>query len=147
MKKDRITVMLTINRMGIGGAEKQLLALIKGLDKKRFKPIVVTLHPSRALEDEAKSVPGVEYICLNRKSKYNFFTLITILRLLRNKHVDIIQPFLTPATFFTLLPAVINRTPVKIITERSNFRANPGRGYRLYLHVEDFLAPASGGRM
>jgi glycosyltransferase involved in cell wall biosynthesis len=139
MEKDRITVMLTINKLIIGGAEQQFLELVKGLDKDRFNTIVVTLYPGGELEEEVKKIPGMEYICLNRKGKYNFFTLFTILRLLRQKRVDIVQPFLTPATFFTLLPAVIKRTPVKIITERGNLRRNPGRGYNLYLRLEDCL--------
>jgi glycosyltransferase involved in cell wall biosynthesis len=136
---NKINVMLTINKMIIGGAEQQFLELVKGLDKTHFKPIVVTLQPGGDLEPEIKSLPGVEYICLNRKGKYNFVTLFTMLRLLRKKNVEIIQPFLTPATFFTLVPAVMNRTPVKIVTERGNSRAKPGFGYRIYLGIEDFF--------
>ena len=139
MKNDKITVMLTINKLLIGGAEQQFLELVKGLDKQRFNTIVVTLYPGGDLEEEVKNIPGIEYICLNRKGKYNFSTIITILRLLQKKHVDVIQPFLTPATFFTLLPAVINRTPVKIVTERGSMRRTVGRGYRVYLRIEDFI--------
>ena len=140
MKNEKTTVMLTINKLIIGGAEQQFLELVKGLDKNRFNTIVVTLYPGGELEEEVKNIPGIEYICLNRKGKYNFFTLITILRLLRKKHVDVIQPFLTPATFFTLLPAIINRTPLKIVTERASSRKKLGRGYILYLRIEDLLA-------
>ena len=139
MKKDRITVMLTINKLLIGGAEQQFLELVKGLDKNRFNTIVVTLYPGGDLEDEVKNIPDIEYVCLHRKGKYSFFTLFSVFRLLWKKHVDIIQPFLTPATFFTLLPAVIKRTPVKIITERGNLRRNTGLGYNLYLRFEDWL--------
>jgi glycosyltransferase involved in cell wall biosynthesis len=139
MKNGKTTVMLTINKLIIGGAEQQFLELVKGLDKTRFNTIVVTLYPGGELEEEVKNIPGIEYICLNRKGKYNYFTLITILRLLRKKHVDVIQPFLTPATFFTLLPAVINRTPLKIVTERASARKKLGKGYSFYLRIEDLL--------
>ncbi len=137
--KQKITVMLTINKMIIGGAEQQFLELAKGLDKSRFRLIVVTLYPGGDLEPEIKNIPNIEYICLNRKSKYNYVLLFTMLRLLRQKNVDVIQPFLTPATFFTLLPAVINRTPVKVITERGNKRSKPGLGHSFYLRIEDFF--------
>jgi glycosyltransferase involved in cell wall biosynthesis len=139
-----ITVMLTINKMIIGGAEQQFLELAKGLDKRHFKTIVVTLYAGGDLEPEVKNLPGIEYICLNKKNKYNFFTLFTILRLLRQKHIDVIQPFLTPATFYTLVPAVINRTPVKVITERGNKRSKPGLGHSLYLRAEDFFTRFAG---
>jgi len=60
--------------------------------------------------------------------------------LLRQKRVDIIQPFLTPATFFGLLPALINHTKIKIMTERGGFRPESKLGFRLYQKAEDFLA-------
>ena len=41
MKDDRITVMLAINKLIIGGAEQQFLELVKGLDKNHFKLIWV----------------------------------------------------------------------------------------------------------
>jgi glycosyltransferase involved in cell wall biosynthesis len=138
-KDDRITIMLSIDRMIIGGAEQQFLELVKYIDKTRFRLIVVTLYPGGDLEEEIKSVPNIEYVCLNRNGKLDFSILFTLLRLLRQKKVDIIQPFLTPATFFTLLPAIISRTPIKIVTERGGFRIKPGLGYSLYLRMEDWL--------
>jgi len=139
MKNKKSTVMFTINKLIIGGAEQQFLELVKGLDKNRFNTIVVTLYPGGELEEEVKNIPGIEYICLNRKSKYNIFTLFTIFRLLRKNKVDIIQPFLTPATFFTLLPAVLNGTRVKIVTERGSMRRIISKGYSFYLRIEDML--------
>jgi glycosyltransferase involved in cell wall biosynthesis len=139
MRDHRITVMFLINRLGSGGAERQILGLVKGMDKNRFTPIVASLYPGGALEPEAKGLPGVEYICLNRKGKYDFFILLSVLRLLRRKHVDIIHPFLTPSTFFGLLPAWVNRTPVKMATERCGERSNTTTGNNLYRKVEDFF--------
>jgi glycosyltransferase involved in cell wall biosynthesis len=130
--------MLAINKMIIGGAEQQFLELVKGLDKKRFRPIVVTLEAGGDLEKEIQSIPGIEIFCLNRRSKYNFSLLFAVLHLLRKKHVDIIQPFLTPATFFVLLPSVLSRTPVRLVTERGSL-LRPGLGYGLYLRIEDFF--------
>jgi glycosyltransferase involved in cell wall biosynthesis len=53
--------------------------------------------------------------------------------------VDVVQPFLTPATLFGLLPALICRTPVKIVTERNVVKNDGHFGYRLYLKAEDIL--------
>jgi len=138
-KNHRIVVMLMVNSLGGGGAEQQLLELVRGIDKDRFQPIVVTLYPGEALEPKVKEVPGVEYICLDRKSKYDFFTLFKVLRLLRQKRVDIVQPFLTPSTFFGLLPALVNRTPVKVVTERCGVRLNTHLGNNLYRKIEDYF--------
>ncbi len=140
MKDHRITVMFPVNYLGVGGAEQQLLELVRGIDKARFKPIVVSLYPGGALEPELKQIPGAELISVNRKGKHDFWVMTRVLSLLRQNEIDIIQPFLTPATFFGLLPALINRTAVKIMTERGGFRSGSKLGFRLYQKAEDFLA-------
>jgi glycosyltransferase involved in cell wall biosynthesis len=139
MQDHQITVMFVINYLGIGGAEQQLVELARGLDKDRFKPVVVTLYPDGPLESELRVVPHVELGSLHKKGKFDFFILLKVLRLLRQKRVDIVQPFLTPATFFGLLPATISRTPVKIVTERCGLRKDTHLGNSLYRKTEDSL--------
>jgi len=139
MKDHRVTVMFPINYLGIGGTEQQLVELVKGIDKTSFNPLVVSLYSGGPLESEVRQISNTQLISLKRKGKYDFWTLIKMLSLLRKKEVDIIQPFLTPATFFGLLPAVIDRTPVKIVTERSGARLGTRPGYNLYQKTEDFF--------
>jgi glycosyltransferase involved in cell wall biosynthesis len=139
MKDGRITVMFPINQLGVGGAEQQLMELVKGMDKERFEPIVVTLYPGGALEPEIKAMTGVELISLNRRGRFDFLILLKISRLLRQKQVQIIQPFLTPASFFGMAPALMNRRLVKIVTERCGVRVNPRLGSSLYRKAEDFF--------
>jgi glycosyltransferase involved in cell wall biosynthesis len=78
-------------------------------------------------------------ISANKAGKYDLRPLAKMLFILRRKKIDIIQPFLTPATFFGLLPALLNRTPVKIITERGGGRLGNNLGYKFYLKMEDFF--------
>lgn len=131
--------MFPVNKLIVGGAEQQLLELVRGMDKNRFEPIVVSLYPGGALEPEVKALPGVELICLNRKGQYDFFILLSIFRILRQRRVQIVQPFLTPASFFGLLPALTSRRLVKVVTERCGVRANPRLGSIIYRKIEDFL--------
>lgn len=139
MQERKITVMFLVNYLGVGGAEQQLLELVRGMNKARFQPVVASLYSGGPLESEVREVPGVELISLNRKGKYDFSVLFSVLQLMRQKKVDIIQPFLTPATFFGILPASINRIPVKIITERCGLRKDTSPGNRFYRAAEDFL--------
>jgi len=139
MKDSRITVMFPINYLRAGGAEQQLLELVRGMDKARFEPLVVSFHPGGIIEPEVRKIPGAELICLNRKGRCDFLVLYKILQLLRQRKVDVVQPFLTPASFFGLLLAILCRTPVKILTERSaQRRKRPGA--RLYSKALDFLS-------
>ncbi len=139
MKDHKITVMFPTNYLGKGGAEQQLLELVRGIDKACFEPLVVSLYPDGSMETEISQIPGVELISVNRKGKYDFWVMTRILSLVRRKEVDIIQPFLTPATFFGLMAAVINHTPVKVVTERSGAGLETTLGYRFYQKMEDFL--------
>ena len=137
----RITILYTITDLSRDGAQRQLLELVKGLDKDRFKPIILPLHSVGALVAEFRRVPGIRVISLERNGKYDFIYPIRVFRLLHRMKVDVVQPFLTPATFFGLLPALLCRVPVKIVTERLGpHRTGAGLGYRLYLKAEDVLS-------
>lgn len=141
MKHSKIKVLFPIGYMGIGGAEQQLLELVRGIDKELFEPIVVTLYPRGPLDNEIMSVQGASLVSVNRKGKYDFWTIYKLLKLLRQKEVDIIQPFLIPASVLGLVAAAINRTPVKILTERGSFRPKERLGFRIYQKTQDRLTP------
>jgi len=137
----RITLLYSITELPVGGTEQQLLELVRGLDRTRFRPIVLNLKPGGPLEREFTQVPGVRVISLDRTGRRSPIILLKICSILRRMKVDVVQPFMTPAILLTLVSAFLCRTPVKTITERSG----PGRRketplrYRLYLAMEDFL--------
>lgn len=135
-----ITVLFPVTDLARDGAQRQLFELVRGLDKKHFRPVVLTLRSGGSMESEFKELPYAQVISPERKGKYDFLYVFKVFRLLRQLKVDVVQPFLTPATFFGLLPALLCRTPLKIVTERSGLgmRRVP-LGYRLYLRAEDFL--------
>lgn len=139
--KEKLTVLFLINELTVGGAEQQLLELVKGLDKARFETIVLTLLPGGPMEWEFKAVPGVELLSLKRKGKHDLFCLFKVFRILRRMKVDVVQPFLTPANLYGLLSAILCRTPVKIMTRRPGIEPEQApMGYRLYFKAEAFLA-------
>ena len=137
---NKIKVLYPITDLSVGGTQQQLLELVKGLDKKRFSPIVVTLISGGALEREFREIEGCRLICLGRKGRFDLSCVFKIFFILRKLKVDVVQPFLTPATLFTLLSALVCRTPVKIVTERGGPNKKKEKlGYCLYLKTEDFL--------
>jgi glycosyltransferase involved in cell wall biosynthesis len=141
LMKDRLTVLFPIDALTVGGAEQQLLELVRLLDKTRFEPIVLSMVSGGPLEHEFRTVPGVELLSLNRKGKHDFFCLFNIIRIIRSRRVDIVQPYLTPANLFGLLAAMICRTPVKIMTRRPGIPPKGAPlGSRLYYKAEAFLA-------
>jgi len=134
------TILYPVNQFVIGGAEQQLLELVRGLDKSAFHPIVAPLYPGGGLEEEFAALDGVEIIPLNRRGKFDPRPLWTVTRLLRRRRIDIVQPFLTPATFFGLLPALTREATTTIVTERCGVRQSRGIGYKSYRTVEDLFS-------
>ncbi|HXG41159.1 MAG TPA: glycosyltransferase [Dehalococcoidia bacterium] len=135
----RLTVVLAINDLRLGGAERQLVELARGLDKSRYRVTVATLYPGQPLEGELAGEPGLEVVSLGRRHRLDPSPIWRMARLLRQRRAHIVQPFLTPATFFALLGAIVAGTPVRIVTERCGLRLRPGLGSNVYRFLEDRL--------
>jgi glycosyltransferase involved in cell wall biosynthesis len=133
------TILYPTVAMTTGGAEQQLLELVRGLDKRRFRPIVAPLHRGGTRDAELNSMDGIDVVYLDRSHKFDFSPIWKLVRLLRERHVNIVQPFVSPASFFGLLAGMIAGTPVKIATERGGVRRAPGLGGRLYLFAASKL--------
>ena len=69
--KTRLTVLFPVTDFARDGAQRQLLELIKGLDKRRFAPIVMAISSGGAMEAEYKAVPGARIITLERRGKFD----------------------------------------------------------------------------
>ena len=136
---EKINVMLAIDDLTMGGAERQLVELARGLDKSRFRVDVVTLFPGRPLERELEGQPGIELSSLHRRGKFDFGILLKLARHLERRRIHIVQPYLTPAIFFALGAGLLARTPVKIVTERSGLRSETRFGENVYRFCEDRL--------
>jgi glycosyltransferase involved in cell wall biosynthesis len=138
---DTVTVLFPITDLSRDGAQRQLLELVKGLDTSRFRPVVASLQSGGPMEEEFKTVLRDRMVSLERRGKYDFSVFFKMLAIMRKFQVDIVQPFLTPAVFFSLLPTIFYPTKVKIVTERcSSGIRNLRLGYRLFLKAEDILS-------
>ena len=136
---DRITICYPVNYLGFGGAERQLVELVLGLDKARFHALVVTLYPAGPLEAELEEREGVTLLSLNRTGKYDAVSVARLAMTLRSHRVQVVQPFLSPATLLGMCASVAARTPVRILTERCGLRRNRKLGNRLLRLAEDRL--------
>jgi glycosyltransferase involved in cell wall biosynthesis len=93
------------------------------------------------MENDFTSLPGVDVISVNKQGKFDLLCLFRVYRQILRWKPLIVQPFLTPATFFGLLPAIWSRVPVIIVTERNaGVRKDMGAGARLFLKMEDFFS-------
>jgi len=126
---ERLRILLLVSDLGVGGAERQLVELARALDRRRFEPIVATLYGGR-LDVELAGGDGTRLVCLERRNKYDFTTVLKLARFLRRERVHVIHPFLPVGTFFGFTAALLARTPIKIAAERGGVAAGPDPGVR-----------------
>lgn len=85
-----IDVAFVIGRLNVGGAEAELLRIARGLDRTRFRPVIITLQEAGPLSGERGDV---ELVALNRRKGWPG-TWLALRRLLRERRPAVVQSFL-----------------------------------------------------
>jgi len=133
-------VVFFIDQLGLGGAQRQLFELARGLDKSKSRVTVVTIYPGGVMESEFLGLRDVGLVCLNRKWKYDFLVIAKAALLLRKLKAEVVQTFLPVASVLGLSAAILAGTPVKIATKRTGGPKKTSFGDGLYRSVETWLA-------
>jgi glycosyltransferase involved in cell wall biosynthesis len=88
----------------IGGAERQVVELVKNMDHSRFEILVVTFYDGGPLRPLIENIPGVRVTSLGKAGRWDlisfFWKLLGILRIYRP---DIIQSYLDVPNSFNVL--------------------------------------------
>ena len=141
MLSNKLGVAFFVNQFGAGGAERQLLELVRGLDKGAFDVTVITLYPGGALAPEFEKLREVRLVCLDRRGKYDFLPVLKAARLLRKLKAQVVQAFLPVASVLGLTAAMLAGTPVRIATKRTGGQKKKSSfGDGLYRSLEIPLA-------
>ena len=130
------TILFTLPKLQVGGAERELLELVRGLDKTRYRAIVAPLSEGGALHDEFAQIPGVDVVDdLVRAGKWDVSILWRAVSSFRRHGVAIVQPYMVPSTVFGLLAGRLAGLRGIVLTERSGARNESN----LYLRLQDRL--------
>jgi glycosyltransferase involved in cell wall biosynthesis len=109
---EKIRILYCIDAMARGGTENQLAALIRGLDRRRFEPLLSTLRPSTMalseLECETIHLALGSFAAPSAVSR-----LIQLRRFIVGRRVDIVQTFFQDSTLAGMCASV--GTPVRRI--------------------------------
>lgn len=110
-------ILMVIGQLGFGGAERQLLYLLKGLDRRRFDPLLCALSPGEMIP-EFRAI-GVPIVILQRYlPRYDIFPLLNLVALTRRWRPHLIHSFLTIANIFAFLSSRICHVPL-LVSEKS----------------------------
>lgn len=87
-----MNILYMIDKLGFGGTERQLVELIRNLDRSRFQPHICTLTVSNKLYDEL-DIPKISLDFKSFSSMSLLKQLVTFSRFIRENRIDIIQTF------------------------------------------------------
>ena len=88
-----------------GGTERQLLILLKELDRSRFQPYLVCLHDTQWLRGRTLDHPMITYNVRRTFGVKFFLALVRFVRFCRRENIDIVQTFFSEANLFGVLGA------------------------------------------
>jgi glycosyltransferase involved in cell wall biosynthesis len=135
-----ITGVYLIDSLGSGGAQRQLVELVKNIDRHIIKPIVVTYHDFPFFLDELNSY-GVETLLLTKYDKVGITFMAQFISFLRRIKPRFIHSFLNTPNFYARLAKLAGTVKIVITSERSI-----SLGYSGYLKwLEKLTWPLSDG--
>lgn len=95
----------------IGGAERQLLELLRGLDRSRFRPVLVCLEPDGPVAKGAKEIEVPVYHIL-RKWRWDLSVIWRLRSLIKSESVRIVHAYLGLPGFYGSLAGKMSRARV-----------------------------------
>jgi glycosyltransferase involved in cell wall biosynthesis len=134
--------MIVNRRFEIGGAERQLITLCKGLNKSEFEVVVATFYPGGGLESELRRVEKVEFLSLRKAGRWDALSPITRgARIAAKFRPDLIYGYMGPSNLVALgLGAMFRCATVWSIRGADPDRARTDRLYAATRGLEDRLS-------
>jgi len=113
-----VKICYIIGQLRRGGAERQLYELVRGIDKNRFEPIVISLSQGGAWADKIREL-NIQVIELERRKNKEFARLWRLIKLIREIKPTIVHTYLFSANSYGRIAAILCRVPIIIASERS----------------------------
>jgi glycosyltransferase involved in cell wall biosynthesis len=105
-----VSVTLAITDLDVGGAERALVALATGLDRRRWRPSVVCLDGDAALVKPLRAA-GIETVCLGVDRRNPARAVLHLASAFRRFRPELVQSFLFHANIATRLAAPLAGRP------------------------------------
>lgn len=99
-----IRLLFLIRSLDPGGAERQLIELVRGFDPKKYSTTVVTLYRGAGLLRDVGIGPHVELVSLEKRGRWDVTSVVASLRrVVRERRPDIIHGYMPVANELALL--------------------------------------------
>ena len=118
MTEKRICLVLVVDDLGYGGAERQVIELANNLDKSRFNVHVCSLSEHLPLRDQLNILKTNLHV-VERKFRFDFTVVLRLAHLLRKLKADIVHGYLFGAEIASRLAGSFAGTCAIIGSERN----------------------------
>ena len=109
------------------GTEKQLLLLIKHLNRSRFEPHLCVLRSSKWLREEFSECPVFEVGVNSFKRPRSYVGILKFAIFLKNERFNIVQPFFRDSSIVGIIAANLARVKTVVGTRRNQCYSPPVR--------------------
>jgi glycosyltransferase involved in cell wall biosynthesis len=113
-----VGLMLLISSLEHGGAERQVVELVRHIDRDRFDPVVCSLSGVNPLADGLPD-PARELVVVEKRSKYDYSTVGRVATVMKERRISIVHAFLFDAEMVARWAARRSKVPVVIASERN----------------------------
>ena len=117
-------VMLLTSSLEHGGAEQQVVELVRALDPARFQPLVCSLSPEVPLA-EGLPDPARQLAVVPKRWRFDVTTVPRVALVMREEHVDLVHSFLFDADLVARIAARRAGVPVVVASERNSDYRRP----------------------
>ena len=114
----KVSIAYVNESLGPGGAEGQLVELVKHLDRERFDVRIMTYWPDDFHLPELERL-GVPVRRLRRKGKWDLRPVVELARWLRSGQVDLVHAYLNTANLYAVLARILAGRGKVVVSERS----------------------------
>lgn len=111
-------VILFIDSLGTGGAQRQIVNLAIGLKKKNLRPLLVYYNDHNYFKDLLTSF-NIDVIYLKRNNIFDYHFFINFFKLMKRENANWIIAFLFMPSFYALLLKILLPNLKIIVSERS----------------------------
>jgi len=97
-----------VRQLNLGGAQRQLLELVRSLDPARFRPTVMALYPGGEFASEIAGLPGVGYVCLGKRGRWDLAgVLVRLVREMLRVRPRVVQGYVGVCNLLALLVKMV----------------------------------------
>jgi glycosyltransferase involved in cell wall biosynthesis len=108
-----LKILFLIRNLDTGGAERQLIELVRHLDKTHFQPIIVTFYNGGSFWHDLDNNPDIKLISLNKSGRWDIIGFFTrLMKIIKEEKPALIHGYLDVPNLFSLLAGKLNRIKV-----------------------------------